>query len=356
MRYLSLLLLLSCAKQTDLEKVTDAPLGDVMIEELPLWTNKYADTRADYGDYFKLSAIMERYGLNRFQAAEVQNHFRDQRRAEPTADVVVLFEEALRRVKAGTYESGLDYDKLQAGRFTVVFDLDETLYDQYYSSELAAGCHDLHFQQSGKDKYIKLAPDWVEVFETVRELDGRIVLFSANLDERTIHNTREWTWEDKPLTEHPDIAGIFTNSYLVMQDKSEGSKKNPILVPSKDLRLFDENLRDVIIVDDNPSRLFQPANSRVTRKFHADEWCEADIDEPFKNALGGELGVVADEIRDSVTWLDANTGASFQTAYLPYTTLGRIAVDAFVSSNEDWDRAKAIAYVRAHPHTVDTRF
>ena len=72
------------------------------------------------------------------------------------------------------------------------------------------------------------------------------------------------------------VAGIMTNSHLIQQRKTEPpgsvdkpSKGRPVLKPSKDLRHFDPSLKNVIIVDDNPLRLFQFGNTRVFKKFHA---------------------------------------------------------------------------------------
>ena len=41
-------------------------------------------------------------------------------------------QEAVRIVKSGTLESGVDRAALKSARFIVIFDPDETLYDQYY--------------------------------------------------------------------------------------------------------------------------------------------------------------------------------------------------------------------------------
>lgn len=363
MRRLLPLLLLStgCARSVPPKVAAEATAwglpGELLIEDLPLWTNKYAATRADAGLFFRISALMEAHGLRRDQAVEVQNQVRDALRETPDADPSRVFARALEAVRAGASEAGLDREALDAARFVVVFDLDETLYDQYWHDASAAeACADVAYDgPDGRRRNLLRAPAWTTVFDTIRQAGGAIAVFSANVDELTMSNMAQWTWEGVPLTEHPDIEGILTNSYLVMQDKAEPPKPAPVAEPSKDLRIFDPTLDKVILVDDNPTRVFQFGNLRATRKFHADAFCDPDTPAAFRDALGGELAVVAREIRDAVDWLDAHPDATFAHAYLPYSHTGRLAVDALVHS-AGLPREDAIAYVRDHPETADGRF
>ena len=55
------------------------PLAQMSVPDLPLWTNKYAKTRADFGRFFALTRLMAEHGLTRLQAVEVQNHVRGMR-------------------------------------------------------------------------------------------------------------------------------------------------------------------------------------------------------------------------------------------------------------------------------------
>ena len=262
----------------------------------------------------------------------------------------------MRRVKRGEFESGVDPQDLEAAPFVVVFDLDETLYDQYYSWELGETCHSfVRSKGDGSMQAVQLAPGWEAAFSAIRELGGAIALYSANVDEVTLGNASAWTWEGKRLTEHPDILGVLSNSYLILQEKSEGTKPAPVSQPSKDLRIFDESLDKVILVDDNPRRVFQHANLRVTRKFHADHWCDPDTDDVTRSALGGELDAVVAEIRETRAWQASHPEVTFARAFLPYTMVGRLAVDALVSG-AGLTREEAIAWVREHPDASDTRF
>ncbi|MCB9682597.1 MAG: hypothetical protein H6733_14120 [Alphaproteobacteria bacterium] len=347
---LTVVALVGCARP-----VPPAPLADLTIPALPLWTNKYATTPAEQGVFFEISTLMDRYGLSRLAAVELQNQVRDQLRADPTADLQAAFDTALASVEAGHFESGLDPAALAAKRFVVVFDLDETLYDQYYPAALAEGCHDVAYTDSGTAHAFKLTPGWDAAFATVRALGGGIVLFSANVDALTLGNVAHWTWEGRSLLDHPDILGVLTNSHLVLQDKAEPPKPAPVVEPSKDLRIVDPSLQRVIIVDDNPTRLFQLANTRLVRKFHADHWCDPGVEPAFQAALGGELVAFDAELRDSVAWWDAHPDATFQQAFAPYTMLGRVAVDALAGAN-GWTREAAIGWLRDHPDAMDARF
>lgn len=227
------------------------PLTAVTIPALPNWTARYTPEGSDDPRAFQIEALMATHGLSRLQAVELQNHFRDLNRAEPSGDPTAQFGEALARVQRGDLESGLDPKALQAAPFIVVFDLDDTLYDQYRTS---ADCADVTYVQAdGKPRYIKFTPGWDTTIKAIRAAGGLVVLFSANLDEPTLENLRHATLDGAPLLGHPDIAGVLTNSHLVQQTKHEGpgrenpTKGRPVLEPSKDLRVLDESLERVIL-------------------------------------------------------------------------------------------------------------
>ncbi len=368
-----LLTLLGCPHLSTLEDAANKPvptvlasydpLEEVSIPDLPLWTNKYAPTREDYGHFFNISALMGQHQLSRLQAVELQNHYRDLHRAEPDAPPELQFELALKRVQEREFESGLDEERLEMAPFIVVFDLDETLYDQYYSDELAVDCHTVRWERESGPKAIHMVPGWESTLGAIRELGGEIVLFSANLDEPTRENLEHILWGDTPLLGHPDIAGVMTNSYLIMQEKSEGAgaenarRGRPIAEPSKDLRFFDETLSKVIIVDDNPTRLFQMANARVFRKFHADEYCDPELEDPQKAAFEYAMPTVEVEIREAVRTM-GEYELDFQTGYLPYTSLGRVAVEALRTGDDKGygDPYVAAIALRLNPHWADTKY
>jgi hypothetical protein len=233
-----------------------------------------------------------------------------------------------------------------------VFDLDETLYDQSIRDPAAAkACHDLAVTEGdGKRRQIKLNPGWAEAIRRIDALGGEVVLFSANVDDRCYANAHAWMLDGVPIHQHPAVAAFLTNSHLVLQPKQAGQ---PVVEPSKDLRIVDPELTRAIIVDDNPLRLFQFRNVRVFKKFEADVYCTTK-DPAVKQAHTRGLKVVVDEIEESLRYTKAHPGVGFAQAYLPYTTLGQLAVRWLRSDGRS--EKKAIAYLRAHPELADERF
>ena len=301
----------------------------------PDWADKYAGSNPDER-FLDIAALMQAHGLPRGQAVEVQNHFRDLTRAQPQGDRDAQYAEALARA-----------------RFIVVFDLDETLLDQRFDDPaLARGCHEIEVpSEGGPPRPVKLTPGWAEAIGRVHELGGAVVLFSANLDDRCYAIARRWVLDGVPILEHPAIAGFLTNSHLVLQPKQAGS---PVVEPSKDLRIVDPELRRAIIVDDNPTRLFQFANVRLVKKFQADPYCAATAAE-LRAAHEASLRVVVDEVEDAVRYMDAHPGTSFAQAYLPYTVLGQVTV-RWLRAGAARSEAEAIAHLRAHPELADDHF
>ncbi len=322
----------------------------------PDWTDKYAGSAHDER-FFDIAALMQAHDLDRARAVELQNHFRDLTRADPRGDRQAQYDEALRRAKAGEFEDGRDPRRLATAPFIVVFDLDDTLYDQYMEPAIAPSCHDIAWAEEpssgakGKQHFVKLTPGWADAIHRIHALGGAVVLFSANADDLCYANFTRWELDGVPITEHPAIAAVMTNSHLVLQPKHAGS---PVVEPSKDLRIVDPELTRAIIVDDNPLRLFQFRNTRVFQKFKGGAYCTTK-DPAAKRAYEQALKVVVDEIEGSLRYAKAHPGVSFVDAYLPYTTLGRIAVDWLVSGTGRTP-AKAIAYLRQHPELASPKF
>ncbi|HYI00919.1 NIF family HAD-type phosphatase [Hyalangium sp.] len=361
--------LIGCAAGAATQKPASQPSGAglssreeleaLSLPPLPLWVDKYADLDRADKRFFIISELMERFQLTRAHAVELQNHYRDQLRATPDTDPVNAFNTALERVRRGEFESHLNLEQLGKARFIVVFDLDETLWDQYYPPEAASSCHDLVIQ-GGKPpagRYVKLVPGWQQAFERIQALGGAVVLFSANLDTNVLENLAQWKLNGVALTESPAISGILANSHLILQSKSEGVAPprlgSPVREPSKDLRIFDESLRRVIIVDDNPTRLFQLRNARIFKKFEADTSCTTS-DPVLRRAFEGSMTQVVREIEESVQYMNQH-GGDFADAYLPYTSLGQITVELLTGS-AGLDRPQAIDYVRRNPRSVDPKF
>lgn len=337
----------------------EGDVGKYTIPFSPCWQNKYVPYISENVRYFSLTALAKDFDLSSLGAIEAQNHYRDQMRANPEGDRAAAFAEAIKRAKAGEHESGVDAAVMEKAKFIVVFDLDETLYDQYGASE---DCHDVSYtyQKDGetKTKYIYMVPGWQETIEAIRGAGGAVVLFSANVDDLTLTNLENIQLRGQPITPaHPLIDGIMSNSFLSQQMDTEPEGKpykKPVAEPSKDLRHFDPKLEKVIIVDDNPTRLFQFQNTRVFHKFKAQKMCKA-VDATLKSAYEGMMGVVQAEILDAAKWMGDGEGRTFALGYLPYSQLGRVAVD-FLMETKGLDRAQAIDYVRNNPGVVSPKF
>lgn len=330
----------------------DSELAAMTLAPRPDWADKYAGSSPD-DRFFDVAALMRAHGLDRARAVEVQNHFRDLSRAEPDGDRQAQYAEALRRAQAGEFEDGRDTERLAAAPFVVVFDLDETLYDQYFDDDaVAEACHDfVSTDTKGKQRRVKLNPGVREAFDRIHALGGAVVLFSANVDSTCWANAKVWRVGDAPVLEHPAVAGMLTNSHLVQQPKQEG---DPVVEPSKDLRTIDPELDRTIIVDDNPTRLFQFRNVRVFKKFQADVYCTTE-DAQTKLAHERGLGVVVDEIEDSLRYVEAHPGTRFVDAYLPYTDLGLRAV-AWLSAGTELSEREAIELLRSRPELADDEY
>ena len=216
---------------------------------------------------------------------------------------------------------------------------------------------------------MKLVPGWQQAFERIRALGGAVVLFSANVDDPTFARLAQWKFHGTPVTESPEIAAILTNSHLILQDKAEGPKTgNPVREPSKDLRIFnigeggDQDLNEdaagkVIIVDDNPVRLFndQLTRARVIKKFEAKTYCSSAVAPEVRKAFDDSLAEVVREIEESVQYMNAHPKVSFAEAFLPYSWLGQPTV-RFLMESGGKDRAQAVELVRSNPKTVDPKF
>ncbi|MEX1365058.1 MAG: NIF family HAD-type phosphatase, partial [Nannocystaceae bacterium] len=327
-------------------------LAAMTLDPRPDWADKYAGSSPDER-FFDIAELMATHGLDRAQAIELQNHFRDLSRAQPQGDRQAQYAEALRRVQAGIFEDGRDTQHLAEARFIVVFDLDETLYDQYFDDPaVAQACRDfVSTDAKGKERSVKINPGLPQALDRIHALGGAVLLFSANVDDTCWANAKVWTVGDTPILEHPAVAGMLTNSHLVVQPKHAG---DPVVEPSKDLRVVDETLERAIIVDDNPGRLFQFRNVRVFKKFQADQYCTTG-DPDAKLAYETALKVVVDEIEDSVRYMEAHPGTGFTQAYAPYTDLGRNAVHWLQTGAQRTER-EAIDTLRARPQLIDAEY
>lgn len=326
---------------------------DFTLTPLPFWTDKYFGPNSGDMCYFKISALVKTLNLSWLQAVELQNHFRDL-----TVEGMISqasFEKALKRIQELKFESRLDPVKLNSAPFIVVFDMDETLLQQYYSIwKTNSKFCDYKIKFNDGVRCISMAPGWQKIIRTIKKLNGLVVIFSANTDDVVWKIANTVTIENQKLSDYVD--GVMTNSYLILQGKYEWVPRNatgsPVVIASKDLRPLDETLKKVIIVDDNPSRIIQNYNLRVPKKYQADQYY---TDKVAKKTYDRQLPKIAEEIEESVTYMNNNPGVYFTQAYLPYTQLGQVALHWLVETGTFTETA-AIAYIRKHPDIVDKKF
>jgi hypothetical protein len=133
---LILTLIFTCYPQ----QVFTTELTDIALEKVPAWVNLF-NWRGDR-EAFDMRKLAEVEKITLREAAEVQNHYldlcddRDDKR-----DKNIKFQEALKRVKTGLpgggdktkkYEDVWNQEAIDKAKFIVVFDLDDTLLNQYY--------------------------------------------------------------------------------------------------------------------------------------------------------------------------------------------------------------------------------
>ena len=328
-----------------------AELRAYTILQQPEWTDKYvnSDPGADMR-YFRMRRLMSDFGLSRFQAVELQNHYRDLTRAQVPAPQA--FVDALAAVRAGRTGSGVDLQKLLTAPFIVVFDLDETLFQRspsYQHGSRGPGWRDFSFQAHGEERFVKLRPGWEQAIRRVHELGGLVILFTASPDDIAEGVTSKWQTGNTNILRLVD--GLLSKSHLVLQEKGEG---DPVVLPSKDLRAFDESLDRVIIVDDNPKLVIQHHRQRLVKKFQADQYLAAKLEghglaAPFEQTLP----TVIKEIEESVQYMRQNH-VPFGPAFLPYTMLGSVAMEALAQAGLKPEVARR--YIRQNPGFVDEKF
>lgn len=315
----------------------------------PDWSDRYGkyDPASDVR-YFRIGKLMADFGLSRLAAVEVQSHYRQL--TTGTMAPAQAFAVALSRVQAGQYRSGIDPAKLRAAPFIVVYDLDETLYQMSYrSAARGPAFRDYAFDYRGQPGYVKLRPGWQAAIDRIHALGGLVILFTARADDTAESAIAAWHVGDRPIRDCVD--GVLSKSHMILQEKTDG---DPIIVPSKDLRLFDESLGRVIIVDDNPKRIVQHHRQRLVKKFQADPYLAAAPASVLARSFEQTLPAVLAEIEESRAYQAAHAGSHFADVYLPYTLLGRVAMEALQTAG--LTAAQARDFIRRDPTYVDDGF
>jgi hypothetical protein len=121
----------------------------------------------------------------------------------------------------------------------------------------------------------------------------------------------------------------------------------------KDLALIDATLTRAIIVDDSPSKTWQPLNVRFFHEFNPDVYYDEKTPAEIKKMIDNMLPEVVREVEESLTYMEANK-VSFVEAYRPYSMMGRVAVDALMGSGTTFE--KAVELVRTNKELVSDGF
>lgn len=320
--------------------------ASLKLETLPEWTNKYGDP-AKYLNFYNVPELMTRYSLTRLQAVTVQSKLRLETLAKDTLPTQTEIEAAVQTVKT-TGETPVKVAALEKAEFIVVLDMDETLYEHNRTN---AKCSTYHFTTSNKkEKFVLKAPYAEQLIRDITAENGAVVLFSANKDALTSENLSHWMMDGVALPQHPLVSGLLMNSYLVVYPKE--AKPSSLIIASKDLRLLDESLNKVIIVDDSPGPLFQPRNHRLVKKFYSDQYCAGNAD--IKAAFDHQLEVVSREIKESAEYA-RKAKVPFAQSYLPYSMIGETTRHWLIQSNQ-WSNEQAVQFLREHPQAVDPSF
>ena len=326
-----------------------AQVDNYLLKELPSWSH---DTLYD-GIYVDVEKAMKELKLSRLEAIELQNQVKDSVLQNPKVSKQTAFVEALQNIRVGQLESTwrpVSFSK--PGEFVAVLDMDETLLVQWYGSG-TKGFFDFKISpdvvgSTFSYPYVKVTPRAEEFLRRLKAspLCKGIVAFSAKADKQALEIYRTWKLSDGESVSTL-ISHIMTRNHLILQKK--------VLIPSKDLRLFDEKLEHVVLVDDNPARVFQQHNLKAQPKFDADQYHEAleKKDRPVIEYYEKILEVAADEILEAAEYAQEKK-IPFSRAYEPYSQAGERVYRTFLKLLVSEERAKEAT--RANPELQEAGF
>ncbi len=326
-------------------------VSEIKLAPLPAWAQ---DSLYGNGIFFDIDALMQKESLTRFEAVELQNNVKDILDGDSNHDLQNAFDLALQSIKSKKFESHwspVTFSK--SSEYVAVLDMDETLLMQWYASGVN-GFFDLNGLQPdfvGKllsPSYVKFTPN-AENFIKGLGADSSckgIVIFSAKADAPAIDIVRNWKFADGAKV-GPRLSAVFTRNHLVLAKKT--------LVPSKDLRIFDEKLQHVVMVDDNPARVMQLQALKAQPKFDADNYHKAigSGDEKTKNHYESILSQTLSEIGESAKSAEI-LHIPFTQSFLPYSYSGERITRALTSSLKSAKNARD--FTRLHPELQEAAF
>lgn len=318
-------------------------------------------------------------GYTRPEAIEIQNQMKDILEADPyymklesegkttsllkNKDTIVIkaLEKAIKSVKENKYfESGYNpNEKLKDNEFYVVFDLDETLLVQWYKAgEKGKKYYDFTINTEDNilrptltsPKYISLNPGVQKMIKDLNAIPHckGVIFFSAKLDQPMIEITENMKIDGKPVKSF--LKGVYTRNHLVRD-------QDPTKL-AKDLRMIDESLKQVIIVDDNPTRIpeKQSKNTREITKYNPEEYLKAKIDnhdEKIVNYYEKVLPIVVKEIKEADEYATKNK-IKFVDAYYPYSLAAQAKILTLIKEGNSLN--EAINILRKDKELFNTPF
>ncbi|MDQ7015607.1 MAG: NIF family HAD-type phosphatase [Gammaproteobacteria bacterium] len=323
------------------------------------WMDAYA---TDNGEkrFFNIQKLMDELNLSRLQAVELQNQYRDliytlfiKKKCSvqtPIEDNDATynnacihnsqredaFQTALISVKNNNFESKWKTTPESDG-LIVVFDLDETLF----------------YDKKGEKPIF--SPGWKEAFKSIKKIGGKIVLFTAKPDNLLLPILEEWT-----ITNHHNqkilvsnyVDAIFSNNHLIKQVANRSKNNKTVVIASKDLRILDESLNNVVIIDDNPQRIFQMENLRYIRKWKPTKGNDT-LNQNHVPFYCHRLPHAIEEIIESFKWATEHK-ISFQQAFLPYSYAGRQLAEELAALQFNGNLKASIRHIREHPDIIST--
>jgi hypothetical protein len=321
--------------------------------------------------------LMMKQGFSRLEAIEIQNQMKDLLEAMPEymelerdgtstdlfhhRDTLVrkALAQAITQVKGQRQiESQFKPAPLKKGDFYVAFDFDETLmvhwYElgqkgpKYYDFKGLTLDYILRPELLSPD-YVSLTPGWERAFTDLVAIPGckGILIFTAKEDASAHAIIDRMRVDNTPLRQF--VKGVFTRNHLVRDSKS--------VKPSKDLRIIDESLEHVILIDDNATRVFpeQFRNLREFPKYNADAYLKAKHDQPdpkVRSYFERLLPIVVDEIREAAAY-SRQKNISFVEAYFPYSM--EAANELIMLQRQGYSLQEATQMLRDH-HWFEPRF
>ncbi|MFN8577586.1 MAG: NIF family HAD-type phosphatase [Candidatus Sericytochromatia bacterium] len=333
---LSLFSLISTNVSYAKENSKEENISDYILEPMPSWYSE----RFTRG-HLDISKMLKN-GYTRLEAVEVQNQMKDLLDSNPvfqelennneaysmfkSKDPYVLqaLKMAIKSVKENKYiESGFKLEPLKDDEFYVAFDLDETLLVQWYESgekgskyyDIKTNVQDNILKPTLKSPtYVSLTPGFEKALKDIASIPNNkgIIFFSAKLDTATYAIIDSMKIDGKPMRTF--LKGVFTRNHLIRDQEP------PKL--SKDLRIIDETLKHIIIIDDNPSRILdkQKKNLKEIPKYNPDEYMKAKEtgNKSISDYYEKVLPTIVNEIKESAEYARKNK-TSFVEAYYPYT-------------------------------------